>query len=80
MACREFKSGLKAREEIVEETFNRNVEVKLLDLSSLESIANFARDIHHSELTERAAKIRGISSSLKSKLNVTKFCKISSVK
>lgn len=59
MACREFKSGLKAREEIVEETFNRNVEVKLLDLSSLESIANFARDIHHSELTERAAKIRG---------------------
>ena len=53
MACREYKSALKAKDEIVEETYNTNVEVKLLDLSSLDSIANFAKDIHKSELTYR---------------------------
>ena len=53
MACREYKSALRAKDEIVEETYNTNVEVKLLDLSSLDSIANFAKDIHKSELTYR---------------------------
>ena len=53
MACREYKSALKAKDEIVEETYNTNVEVKLLDLGSLDSIANFAKDIHKSELTYR---------------------------
>ena len=53
MACREYKSALKAKDEIVEETYNTNVEVKLLDLSSLDSIANFAKDIHKSELSYR---------------------------
>lgn len=46
LACRDMKSAYAVRDEIIEETYNKNVEVKHLDLASLESIATFARQIN----------------------------------
>lgn len=42
MACRNLESADRAREEIIEETNNQNIFVRKLDLSSADSIANFA--------------------------------------
>lgn len=49
LACRDLKSAYVVREEIIEETYNRNVDVKHLDLSSLDSIADFSSDIIRSK-------------------------------
>lgn len=42
MACRDMNRCEKARKEIVQETNNQNVFSRLLDLSSLDSIREFA--------------------------------------
>ena len=51
LACRDLKSAYKVREEIIEDTYNPNVDVKHLDLSSLDSIAEFAKDVSSSKYT-----------------------------
>ncbi|KAK7104588.1 retinol dehydrogenase 13-like [Littorina saxatilis] len=45
LACRDLKRAEKAREEIVSETGNENVVVKQLDLASMASIRQFAKDV-----------------------------------
>ncbi|KAK7507085.1 hypothetical protein BaRGS_00001936, partial [Batillaria attramentaria] len=49
LACRDLERAEKARAEIVLETANRNVVVKLLDLASMGSIRAFAKDINATE-------------------------------
>ena len=49
LACKNLKSAYEVRDKIIEETFNPNVAVKHLDLASLQSIADFAKDIVTSE-------------------------------
>jgi len=49
MACRSQERSDKARNEIVSDTRNENVVVKILDLASLESIKRFADDFCQSE-------------------------------
>lgn len=49
MACRNQQRADTAREEIVNETGNENVVVKILDLASLESVKRFADDINQSK-------------------------------
>ena len=46
LACRDLEKAEQARAEIVLETANRNVVVKLLDLASLGSIRAFVKDIN----------------------------------
>jgi retinol dehydrogenase 13 len=48
MACRNMEKCEKAKEKIINETFNRRVECKLCDLASFESIRNFTNDINKS--------------------------------
>jgi NAD(P)-dependent dehydrogenase (short-subunit alcohol dehydrogenase family) len=50
MACRSIDSANEAREEIVNETKNRNVFVRHLDLASVDSIINFAQQFKKEEL------------------------------
>ena len=50
MACRDMTKCEEACAEIIEETFNRRVVCKKLDLASLESIREFADDINKSML------------------------------
>jgi len=50
LACRSQERGDAARTDIVSDTKNENVVVKMLDLSSLKSIKKFADDISESEL------------------------------
>lgn len=50
MACRDLKACSEARKEIVNETFNKNVECMECDLASLESIRNFVRAINESKM------------------------------
>ncbi|XP_075971060.1 retinol dehydrogenase 12-like [Anticarsia gemmatalis] len=45
IACPFNEEGVSARKQIVEETENQNVEFKLLDLASLESVRKFAANI-----------------------------------
>ena len=45
LACRNKEKAEKARNSIVEETGNENIQVKILDTSSLQSVKNFANDI-----------------------------------
>ena len=49
IGCRDITKGLKAAAEIIENTGNRNVEVKKLDLSSFRSVQNFAEEINEEE-------------------------------
>lgn len=49
MACRNTEKGEQARNEIVEETKNEQVVVRELDLSSLESVQNFADNFNKTE-------------------------------
>jgi hypothetical protein len=49
LACRNQQRADTARAEIVNETGNENVVVKLVDLASLESIKRFADDINQSK-------------------------------
>ncbi|CAH0770698.1 unnamed protein product [Bemisia tabaci] len=49
MACRNLDSASKVRAEIVKTTNNQNVLLKRLDLSSLESVRDFADDINRTE-------------------------------
>jgi len=49
MACRNLDSAKKARDDIVQTTGNNNVIVKKLDLSSLDSVREFAADINKNE-------------------------------
>lgn len=49
LACRDLEKAEQARAEIVLETANRNVTVKLLDLASMGSIRAFAKDINATE-------------------------------
>ncbi|XP_023031495.1 retinol dehydrogenase 12-like [Drosophila willistoni] len=44
MACRDMKKCKETRQEIVDETKNNNIFTRLLDLSSLDSIRQFAKD------------------------------------
>lgn len=48
MACRDMKACSTARQEIIDETFNKNVECMECDLASLESIRNFVRQLNES--------------------------------
>lgn len=50
MACRNQQRADAARAEIVNETGNENVAVKILDLASLESVKQFADDINQSKV------------------------------
>lgn len=49
MACRSLDSANQARDEIVNETNNKNVFVRHLDLASIESIINFAEQFKKEE-------------------------------
>ncbi|RZB40746.1 adh short, KR and/or Saccharop dh domain containing protein, partial [Asbolus verrucosus] len=49
LACRNLETAEKIQEEIIDETKNRNVVVKKLDLSSQKSIREFAADINKTE-------------------------------
>ena len=50
LACRDLERAERARAEIVLETANRNVVVKLLDLASMGSIRAFAKDVNASKI------------------------------
>lgn len=45
IACRDIEKGEKARDEILNETYNANVACKYVDFSSLTSVRAFAKDI-----------------------------------
>ena len=49
MACRNMEKCETVRKEIMEMTFNKNLECKEIDLSSLKSIRNFAENINESK-------------------------------
>ena len=49
LACRSQERGDAARNDIVSDTKNENIVVKLLDLSSLQSVKKFADDICQSK-------------------------------
>lgn len=49
IGCRNITKGLKAAAEIIENTGNRNIEVKKLDLSSFKSVRKFAEEINEEE-------------------------------
>ena len=45
LACRHLDKANKTKEEIIKETFNKNVHVKILDLASMKSIREFAENV-----------------------------------
>ena len=49
MACRSLDSAKEVKEEFVKETKNENIFVKELDLSSIQSIKNFAESFQKEE-------------------------------
>ena len=49
IGCRNITKGLQAAAEIIENTGNRNVEVKKLDLSSFKSVRKFAEEINEED-------------------------------
>ncbi|XP_068897864.1 retinol dehydrogenase 12-like isoform X2 [Tenebrio molitor] len=49
LACRDYKKGEAAREEIIKRTDNPNVFLKIVDLSSFESVRAFAQEINKTE-------------------------------
>nr|CAI5826494.1 unnamed protein product [Callosobruchus analis] len=49
LACRDEGRAIEARDKIIKETLNKNVVVKLLDLSKLTSVRNFANEILKNE-------------------------------
>ncbi|XP_056648145.1 retinol dehydrogenase 12 [Diorhabda sublineata] len=49
IACRNVESGIKVRDELIENTKNENIIVKKLELSSQKSIREFAEDINKTE-------------------------------
>ena len=49
IGCRDITKGLQAAAEIIENTGNRNVEVKKLDLSLFKSVRKFAEEINEEE-------------------------------
>lgn len=51
LACRNITKGLQAAADIIENTGNRNIEVKKLDLSSFQSVRDFAEEINQQEET-----------------------------
>ena len=56
MACRNQEKADEARREIVEDTKNVDVLVKILDLASLKSVKKFADDFNQSEKAIRKLK------------------------
>ena len=48
MACRDIQSCIETKDEIVKETFNKNVECMYCDLASLKSIKEFTEKINKS--------------------------------
>lgn len=48
LACKDMKSCADAKEEIIKDTFNKNVDCLECDLASLESIKNFVSSIEKS--------------------------------
>ena len=53
LACRSQERGDAARQDIVADTGNENVVVKLLDLGSLQSVRDFAADFNASKYRKR---------------------------
>lgn len=49
MACKNSENGEKAKMKIIQSTENPNVEIKILNLASLQSVRDFAYDINKSE-------------------------------
>ena len=49
LACRDLEKAEQAKAEIMLETANRNVVVKLLDLASMGSIRAFVKDVNASK-------------------------------
>jgi retinol dehydrogenase-11 len=49
LACRDYKKGESAREEIIKRTDNPNVFLKIVDMSSFESVRAFAQEINKTE-------------------------------
>ena len=50
LACRSQSRGDEAKDDIVADTGNQNVLVKLLDLASLQSVSDFAADFNTSKV------------------------------
>ena len=55
MGCRDRARAEAARDEIVQDTNNENVVVKILDLASLHSVKEFADDINSSKNTRNTS-------------------------
>ena len=49
IGCRNITKGLQAAADIIENTGNRNIEVKKLDLASFQSVRDFAEEINKEE-------------------------------
>lgn len=49
MACRDMRRGSNAAAEIIEQTRNKNVVVRKLDLASFDSVRKFAQEILDTE-------------------------------
>ena len=50
LACRNLEKAEKAREIIIQESGNPNVDAKELDVSSLSSVRNFAENLDYDEI------------------------------
>lgn len=49
LACRNEESANKAKEQIIKESENPNIIVKIVNFNSYESVRNFAKDINQTE-------------------------------
>lgn len=49
MACKDMEKCMETKKEIVNQTFNKNVECMMCDLASLESIKSFTNQIQKSK-------------------------------
>ncbi|XP_021705237.1 retinol dehydrogenase 14 isoform X2 [Aedes aegypti] len=69
MACRNMETAAKARDEIVAESNNQNIVIRHVDMSSLASVRNFAKEILSTEsVIDVLIHNAGVAQGLKSKV------------